>query len=357
MLLPNRHGSSNEYRYGYQGSEKDDEIKGEGNSYDFGDRMLDPRIGRWFSTDMKSKEFQSNYNFAMNNPTIFVDPDGKDDYYFDTATKAVYIIKNGEPNRYFSIDYVFEPITESGVVYTGKQVITPRSINSSFIRRIGGTSVYRYALKHATNKEQYKSIYNSLDIVEENAVIYGTLAVPLAIITIAEVGVGVLLEETAEFLFEEATGIPVIIDPVDLIEQAAKKSSKELIEVSIEQTTKKVTEKQSKKTGGRLGSEATRKQNREIADELEKRGWTVTNGAGRGKEEFLAPINQKRVNGRKSTKGSSYPDITAVKDGKTIRINTVDVRASGRMTSREARNAARIRKQRPKDHLLTIPKK
>ncbi len=27
MLLPNRHEAGNEYRYGYQGSEKDDEIK------------------------------------------------------------------------------------------------------------------------------------------------------------------------------------------------------------------------------------------------------------------------------------------------------------------------------------------
>jgi len=240
MLLPGRHDDTQKYRYGFQGQEKDDEIKGEGNSYDFGDRMLDPRIGRWFSTDMKSKEFQSNYNFAMNNPTIFVDPDGKDDYYFDTATKAVYIIKNGEPNRYFSIDYVFEPITKSGTVYTGKQVITPRSINSSFIKSkvIDGTSVYRYALKHATNKAQYKSIYNSLDTVDENAVIYGTLAVPLSVIAIAEIGIATILEETAEYVFEEVTGIPVVIDPIDLVEQAAKKSSKELVEVSIEQTVK-----------------------------------------------------------------------------------------------------------------------
>lgn len=34
MLLPNRHGSvdSDSYRYGFQGQEKDDEVKGEGNA-------------------------------------------------------------------------------------------------------------------------------------------------------------------------------------------------------------------------------------------------------------------------------------------------------------------------------------
>ena len=46
MLLPNRHGSTDSYRYGFNGMEKDDKVKGEGNSYDFGARMYDSRIGR-----------------------------------------------------------------------------------------------------------------------------------------------------------------------------------------------------------------------------------------------------------------------------------------------------------------------
>ena len=32
MQLPDFHGSSNEYNYGFQGQEKDDEIKGKGNT-------------------------------------------------------------------------------------------------------------------------------------------------------------------------------------------------------------------------------------------------------------------------------------------------------------------------------------
>ncbi|MFH6996056.1 hypothetical protein [Flavobacterium sp. FlaQc-48] len=35
MLVPTRHGSSDSYRYGFQGQEKDDELKGEGNSLNY----------------------------------------------------------------------------------------------------------------------------------------------------------------------------------------------------------------------------------------------------------------------------------------------------------------------------------
>src|ERR1043165_2656899 len=43
--------AGNGYRYGFNGQEKDDEAKGEGNSYDFGARSYDPRLGRWLSVD------------------------------------------------------------------------------------------------------------------------------------------------------------------------------------------------------------------------------------------------------------------------------------------------------------------
>ena len=57
MYVPNRHASSAAYRYGFNGMEKDDELKGEGNSYDFGMRMYDPRINRWLKTDPLDKKY------------------------------------------------------------------------------------------------------------------------------------------------------------------------------------------------------------------------------------------------------------------------------------------------------------
>lgn len=68
------------YKYGFNGKEKDDEIKGGGNSYDFGDRIYDSRLGKWLSLDPLQAKFPmlSPYTFVANNPIFYIDPDGRD---------------------------------------------------------------------------------------------------------------------------------------------------------------------------------------------------------------------------------------------------------------------------------------
>jgi hypothetical protein len=92
QLVPNRHGSSTAYRYGFQGQEKDDELKGEGNSYNFGDYGLDVRIGRRLNLDPVLKPFQSGYITFGNDPISRIDHDGNDDVF--------YIKKNGKVGMY-----------------------------------------------------------------------------------------------------------------------------------------------------------------------------------------------------------------------------------------------------------------
>lgn len=71
---------SDSYSYGFNGMEKDDEIKGNGNSYDFGARMHDARLGRWIRVDPFSDKCanESPYNFDFNSLLILIDPDGKE---------------------------------------------------------------------------------------------------------------------------------------------------------------------------------------------------------------------------------------------------------------------------------------
>jgi hypothetical protein len=53
------------YRYGFQNQEKDDEIKGAGNSVNYTFRMHDPRVGRFFAVDPLSPEYPWNSPYAF----------------------------------------------------------------------------------------------------------------------------------------------------------------------------------------------------------------------------------------------------------------------------------------------------
>ena len=80
MVMPERSFTGKNYRYGFNGQEKDDEIKGSGNSYDFLFRIYDPRLGRFLSTDPLEKEYPRNspYAFAENRPIDGRDLEGKE---------------------------------------------------------------------------------------------------------------------------------------------------------------------------------------------------------------------------------------------------------------------------------------
>jgi len=69
-------GSS--YRYGFNGKENDNEVKGEGNQIDYGMRVLDPRLGRFLSIDPLTPKYPelTPYQYASNNPVAFIDLDG-----------------------------------------------------------------------------------------------------------------------------------------------------------------------------------------------------------------------------------------------------------------------------------------
>jgi len=87
-LMPGRtYHAGDKYRYGFNGKENDNEVKGEGNQQDYGMRIYDPRLGRFLSVDPLTKNYpwNSTYAFAENSPVKFIDLDGLEK--FDPVAK------------------------------------------------------------------------------------------------------------------------------------------------------------------------------------------------------------------------------------------------------------------------------
>ena len=91
--------SRSNVKMGYQGSLSDDEMKGDGNSYSTFYRLLDPRLGRWFSTDPVFQPWQSPYSSMDNNPIIFNDVLGNYTKFKDEKAKKDFNTANEKVNK------------------------------------------------------------------------------------------------------------------------------------------------------------------------------------------------------------------------------------------------------------------
>jgi RHS repeat-associated protein len=97
MLMPGRKytAPNSSYRYGFNGKENDNEVKGEGNQQDYGMRIYDPRLGRFLSTDPITKNYPelTPYQFASNTAIQAIDLDGLEAYaVYNKATSQLALI-------------------------------------------------------------------------------------------------------------------------------------------------------------------------------------------------------------------------------------------------------------------------
>jgi RHS repeat-associated protein len=142
MLIQERSETftTNGYRFAFNGKEQDNEVSGSGNSYDFGARIYDSRLGKFLSVDPDYSLYcwQSPYVFAAASPITFIDQDGrgpiiiigspeqtkklktalKNNNYYEIirilayASKMHFVDEKGEPSDYMPNKL----LTEKGLV-------------------------------------------------------------------------------------------------------------------------------------------------------------------------------------------------------------------------------------------------
>ena len=98
--MPGREYQAQPSRFGFNGKENDNDVKGFGNQLEYGMRIFDARIGRFLSNDPLSKEYNdlSPYHFAGNNPIQNIDLDGGEplDYTWNWEFRR-FSVNGGEP--------------------------------------------------------------------------------------------------------------------------------------------------------------------------------------------------------------------------------------------------------------------
>jgi RHS repeat-associated protein len=90
---------SDDYRYGFNGQEKDNEVKGVGNSINYKARIYDDRLGKFLSVDPLTQHYPwyTPYQFAGNTPIQAIDMDGLEEYI---------VVKKYDINTSFSVDVI-----------------------------------------------------------------------------------------------------------------------------------------------------------------------------------------------------------------------------------------------------------
>jgi len=154
MRMEGRYNTPSEnYRFGFNGQEVDNEVKGDGNSLTFKYRAYDPRLGKFLSVDplAPSYPWNSPYAFAENDVIRAIDLEGLEKwivtyYYRQDGTKSRVTIKRNED--------INGDVRENNIRVNGSK-ITDQSVIIRHLFEKGGIYKDREYSSDETTFEEY----------------------------------------------------------------------------------------------------------------------------------------------------------------------------------------------------------
>jgi len=150
--------------YKFNGKELDNET----GMYYYGARYYEPRLSVWMSVDPMIEKYarMSSYNYCINNPLRYIDPDGRDEYEF---TSAGYI-KNVKSTEFDSFHKVTIDKNGKSTRVEGGELILDKKVITSQTTLVGDDGKAVNYLK-VTGDAEAKQIFEHL---ANNSTEYGT---------------------------------------------------------------------------------------------------------------------------------------------------------------------------------------
>ncbi len=204
MHLPKRNNSTQAYRYGFQGQEADNEIKGTGNSYNYKYRMHDTRLGRFFAIDPLAAKYPWNSTYAFSENRVldaielegleameiskkeWKDSDGEiqsnttENENFDSEDPSIILNYTNEtdPSKNFSVTIpAFDVVAEAPEEEPEEDSDNHEENSKPFLDRIN-SSIPNLRGNYKTSLEGEQGLVKTLDATDKLA--NGMLFTPLA---------------------------------------------------------------------------------------------------------------------------------------------------------------------------------
>lgn len=176
---------------GEQVSVAEKQLKSHGSLYDYGARMYDTQLGRWWAMDNKAEKYfsWSTYTYTLNNPVRYIDPDGN-----------VIVDPKGRPITY-SKEKGWSPNATKDVIRIGNAMMATRTGRQQWNAMTNASHLIILTIsstdKTKTNPDGSKSykLGNCLNTISVNPKT-GKATVTKSVITIYEGTINTFINDT-----------------------------------------------------------------------------------------------------------------------------------------------------------------